>query len=183
MARWTPTSKIGKHEHIGRRLFDEPMLVGTKNQKSFEGLDLRNFEDTRDKQTSLDRLGRTGVDNRIVRYLQPLAEAASLKFIHPKSFNGWAVLSAHRLENPPKGKHTFPVVSSPITGTELDENIYHAHVVRPDSIDDYYTMALYLRALFTKYGNVHPIARESRLSLWFPGLGEWLLRQIKQLFV
>jgi len=171
MARWTPTSKIENHEHIGRRLFDEPMLVGTKNLKSFDGLNLRNFEDTRGKQISLDRLGRSGVEKRIVRYLQPLAEAASLKFIPPKSFNGWAVLAAKYLENPPIGDFKFPAVPSPTTEEESEENIYHAHVLTPDTMD-HLTMALYLRHLFSKYGKVHPIESDCRLPLWFSEMVE-----------
>jgi hypothetical protein len=155
MARWNPQSEdpVGKNEHVGRRLFNEPLLVGAQNHSHFAGLDLRNFEETRDREFSLDRLGRSGVENVVVRYLRPRADAAGEKFTPPKPINGWAVLRVRQLENPPKGSLGLAVIASPITGIEVNENIYHAHVVLPQSPDHYF-MALHLRNLFSTYGEM-----------------------------
>lgn len=60
MARRNPPSKVGPNEQIGRRLFDEPMLTGVTGQPSSSGIQLYHFEDTRDREVSLDRLGARG---------------------------------------------------------------------------------------------------------------------------
>jgi hypothetical protein len=64
--KWDPkTDPVGKNERIGRRLYDEPMLMGAHDQPSFKGLDYRHFEETReDKELSLDRLGCTGIEKK-----------------------------------------------------------------------------------------------------------------------
>ena len=67
MARkWNPrTDPVGRNEPIGRRLFDEPMLMGAQDQPSFKGLDYRHFEVTpNDRELSLDRLGCTGIEKK-----------------------------------------------------------------------------------------------------------------------
>ncbi len=153
MARWQPQpdQPVGPNEHIGRRLFDEPMLAGAQDQPSFAGLDFRHFEETRDPEVSLDRLGQSGIDKAVVRYLRPRADKAGTTFRPPKAFNGWAVVRARLLSNPPHGP-AVPVIASPIPGQGLDENIYHAHVATPDHFD-HYSMALHLRHLFTSPGS------------------------------
>jgi hypothetical protein len=180
MARWNPRSNdpVGQNEHVGRRLFNEPLLVGVQNQSHFAGLDLRNFEETRDREFSVDRLGRSGIENVVVRYLRPRADAAGEKFTPPKPFNGWAVLRVRQLENPPKGSLGLAVIASPITGIDLNENIYHAHVVLPQSPDHYF-MALHLRNLFSTYGEIKPAEMvgppQSRFLRFVPvWLGRWL---------
>lgn len=183
MARWTPDSNIGKHENIGRRLFDEPMLVGSENKKPFQGLDLRHFEEKRDGQVSLDRLGRTSIEKAAVRYLIPRATAASLKFKPPKLFNGWAVVQAHYIESSPAGVYALPIVYSPVMEDELEElekNIFHVHVVTPDGVD-HYSMALHLRHLFTKYGDVHSIKSEGERQSLLLEWKQWLFNQNKRL--
>jgi hypothetical protein len=96
MARYPPT-KVGSNEQIGRRLFDEPMLQGVTGQPSFSGIQLYHFEERRDYEVSLDRLGASGIDRKVSKYLLPRAEAAGRKFAKPKHFDGWAVVSAkHR---------------------------------------------------------------------------------------
>lgn len=94
MALWhpDPSKPIGRAEHVGRRLFDEPQLAGSVGQKTYGRLDLRNFEETRGDEFSLDRLGHTGFDKRVAKYLQPLAEGAGRKFRVAKKFDGWAVV-------------------------------------------------------------------------------------------
>jgi hypothetical protein len=154
MARWTPphNDPIGSNEHIGRRLFDEPLLVGAADQPEFAGLSLRHFENS-DREYSLDRLGLSSVDAAVVHYLRPRATEAGNRFRKPKSFNGWAVIRAARLTNPPKGKNV-DLVPSPEHGEGLKENVFHAHALRPENQDDY-SFALHLRHLFTSYGKVH----------------------------
>jgi hypothetical protein len=164
MARWTPPDKIENNEHVGRRLFDEPLLIGAQDQKPFKGLDLRHFEEKRDRETSLDRLGRSNVERAVINYLLPRAESAATQFKPEKIFNGWAYLKAKDLMFPPKGiKYSSQVVASPISEKDLAENIYHAHIVMPDDVD-HYSMALHLRNIFCSYGSVHNIENKGSLS-------------------
>jgi hypothetical protein len=127
---------------LGRRLFDEPLLAGALDQKPFAGLPFSHFEERRDGEVSLDRLGQSSVDRRVINYLRPLANQAAASFQTPKQFNGWSVLRAHFLTKPPRGE-AVTVIPSPITGSENVANIYHAHV-SPGSKDRYF-MALHLR--------------------------------------
>lgn len=179
MARWKPESDkpVGPNEHVGRRLFAEPMLVGAQSQRPFAGLDLRNFEEKRDLEFSLDRLGRSSVENAVVNYLRPRAVTAGKKLNPPRPFNGWAVLQARKLENPPVGSLKFPVKPSPIAGTDLSENIFHAHAVLPESFDSY-SIALQLRELFEAHGLMKPAGVMQQQS--------WIWRlvpaQIRRLF-
>jgi hypothetical protein len=69
MGRWTPQDKqpVGSNEHIGRRLFDEPKLFGATDQNPFDGLDLRNFEVTIDRELSVDRVGSSCCDTKVIK--------------------------------------------------------------------------------------------------------------------
>src|ERR1022692_3015608 len=100
---WTPQSDkpVGPNEHVGRRLFAEPSLVGAQGQKPIGRLNLRHFEEKRDGLVSLDRLGRTSIENSIVGYLRPRAERVGTTFRPPKAFNGWAVLTARKFGSTP----------------------------------------------------------------------------------
>jgi hypothetical protein len=163
MARWNPpVDRVDANEHVGRRLFEEPMLAGAQGQPKFEGLDLRNFEERRDREFSLDRLGRSSCDVQVLRYLRPRAESAGGDLIPIRAFSGWAVLRARQLENPPIGvAHygKFPVVPSPEAGEGLGENLYHAHILTPEL--DHYSVALHLRQLFAKYGSIKQSRRQT----------------------
>ena len=142
------------------------MLIAAQSQPRFAGLDLRNFEEKRDREFSLDRLGRSSVDNAVVGYLLPRSNAAGEAFRPAKAFNGWAVLRARQLENPPVGSDRYgrmPVIPSPQTGEGLSENLYHAHVVTPQV--DYYSLALHLRQLFARYGTVRQVRNETPSEL------------------
>ena len=160
MARWIPRSDevVGPNEHVGRRLFNEPMLAGAQDQKPFAGLDYRHFEEKRDGEVSLDRLGRSSVEKAVVEYLRPRACGAGTRFHPPKPFNGWIVLKARQFGKPPtaQSKYALSVNASPITGSDLDENIYHAHVSTPENVDAY-SMALHLRQLFATHGMPAPV--------------------------
>lgn len=162
--RWLPpTDRVGPNEHVGRRLFDEPLLAGAIDQQVFSGLLITHFEETRDADLSLDRLGKSGVDGRVMSYLLPRALDAGTRFHRPKRFDGWAVLRSTELGKPRQGRPLM-VVPSPILGNgneqadekDLTLNIYHAHVTKPDDMDAY-DMALHLKHLFTRYGQVHAV--------------------------
>jgi hypothetical protein len=167
MARWEPPANVGINEHVGRRLFDEPMLVGAAGQPSFSGLLLSHFEETRGDEYSLDRLGKSSVDKRVTSYLTPRADAAGLTFRKPKAFNGWAVLPARELVNARRAPRC-EVIASPIDEPEPNDNKYHAHVARPLDVDPLH-MAPHLRHLFTTYGKVEAVQRR-------PSHGGWLDR-------
>ena len=180
MATWIPPSdRVDGNEHLGRRLFDEPMLVGARDQKSFSGLDVRHFEETRGDEVSLDRLGRSSVDRSVARYLQPLAEAAGAAFHSPRDFDGWAVLPAQKLQKPTRAG-SLTVAPSP-----EPENPYHAHVDtrallpnEPPSLR-HYLIALHLRHLFVGPGSKMHLtqpARQRRPGSFFGRTREWISR-------
>lgn len=149
MARWKPQADvpIGAKEQVGRRLFDEPMLIGAADQPRYDGLDLRNFQETRDNEYSLDRLGKTGLDGAVVRYLKPRAIENGKSFQKPKGFNGWITVKAEALTTPPSGK-SIQLVASPVMASGLQENDFHAHAIRPADQEDL-MFALYLRHRFS----------------------------------
>jgi hypothetical protein len=167
MARWTPkyNDPVKLSEHVGRRLFDEPLLSGAPDQKRWEGLDLRHFIESReDRQFSLDRLGETGVNKRVVNYLLPRCSEAAKKFATPQRFDGWAYASVRSLlQGAPMVD--WEVVPSPVTGCELapsdtqwadnqlEQNLYHAHIPMPDGLDSY-DFGLKLRQKFVRHGDV-----------------------------
>jgi hypothetical protein len=157
MASWTPAADqpIGSNEHLGRRLFDEPLLAGGADQAPFNGLDLRNFQEKRDREYSLDRLGRSSVEPKVLTYLLPRATQAASKFRDPKRFDGWAVLRARELTKARVGANVW-IEPSPVAGRGFDENIYHAHALRPEDKEDY-SFALHLRHLFTAYGQIERV--------------------------
>ena len=169
MAKWTPPPVVGNNEHVGRRLFDEPMLAGAKEQPSFQGLLLSHFEETRGDEYSLDRLGNSGIDRRVVGYLRPRADAAGKTSRKPKRFDGWAALRAQELVQARKPP-TLSVISSPVVAPDPNDNIYHAHVCRPAATTPH-LMALHLRHLFSAYGNVERIRRRQ-----LPQSLAWLLK-------
>jgi hypothetical protein len=170
MARWAPnpTQPIGLNEHIGRRLFDEPLLAGALDQPAYRGLDLRNFQETRDSEYSFDRLGRSSIEPAVRAYLEPRAHHAGTKFHRPKTFNGWAFVRARELVNAKRG-NAIAIFPSAESGSGLDANEYHGHAARPASQSDY-EFALHLRNLFTSYGDVELVERPT----WQVWLWHWL---------
>lgn len=62
-------------------MFDEPMLAGSAGQPSYTGLLLTHFEETRGDDYSIDRLGRSSIDKRVVNYVKPRAEAAGRSLV------------------------------------------------------------------------------------------------------
>lgn len=155
--KWNPeTDPVHKNEAIGRRLFNEPMLMGAGQQPSFQGLLVNHFEETRgDRELSLDRLGATGIVKTVKRYLIPRAELAATKFRPPKTFNGWAVVSAKFLEQGVDDLKFTVTASSQYDGPGLETNIYHAHSELPAGVTSM-SIALHLRHIFTKNGSIEP---------------------------
>lgn len=146
MATWRPPlSSVGPYEKIGRRLFDEPMLKGAAGQPSFSRLKISHFEE-RGNEVSLDRLGATGIDGKVKKYLVPRAVAHGQTFAKPQRFDGWAVVSAKELTKVRQGLG-LPVIASPVNNPEPKDNIYHAHIVRPESYTSL-LMATYLSYIF-----------------------------------
>lgn len=167
MPRWEPkdNERVGVGENVGRRLFDEPKLSGAPDQKPFKGLDLRNFEESRDREFSIDRLGKSSVDKAVIKYLKPRAEHhGSTKFKKARRFDGWAHISARKLCD---GKQ-WAIYSSPVREIEVDgapmpwvdgdlaQNKYHAHVLMPDAMESD-LFAYEIREHFEKFGDVYRI--------------------------
>lgn len=157
MARWVPDSQINQSEHIGRRLFDEPMLFGAFDQHSYNGLGLWNFQETRGREFSVDRMGKTSCDGKVVKYLEPRAENHGAKFNKPKEFCGWVCIRASKLLRPDTGTplelHPSPVPEGNLEWLEenLEQNRYHAHILMTENVDSE-SFALRIRHLLTKPG-------------------------------
>src|SRR5262249_18203316 len=128
MPRWIPGANgpIGPNEPVARHLFDEPQLAGAGDQPPLIPLlDIRNFQETRGAEYSLDRLGRTGIERNVRVYLLERAIHAGTRFHPQRSFDGWAVVRARHLQ---PSQYIASLVASPVRGDGLDENPYHAHV-------------------------------------------------------
>jgi hypothetical protein len=163
MARWQPKNKIGPGIYVGRRLFDEPRLSGAADQDPLKGLDLRNFEIRNDREFSLDLVGDSVCNQKVIRYLEPRAADAGGKFHHPRTFHGWLIVAARMLQMP-EPRMTLVVWRSPVRGPgvdgaeaawsddNLDQNFYHAHVGVPDEIASGY-FAFVAREIFAKGEN------------------------------
>jgi hypothetical protein len=172
MPPWAPPKdKVGDNESVGRRLFDEPKLIGAGGQPDFKGLLLSHFEEGRDDEYSLDRLGQTSVDRRVVNYLTQRATAHGRTFKKQKSFGGWATIKARSLANSPRPPR-LPPTPSPIDDPSPADNMYHAHVLKPSGMEPH-LMALHLRYLFESFGDVHAVR-----DLENPGV----LTQLSQMF-
>lgn len=167
-------------ERVGRRFFDEPMLRGTEGQPSFSGIELHHFQDRRSREISLDRLGATGVDKRVLQDLKLRAEAAGRARQKPVRFEGWLHVAAKELAQA-RHEPKHPVIASPVDECEPNDNSYHAHVVRPETMNDH-LMALQLRHIFSRYGGVERNDQVGTIRKgWTDMLVERLARVIKSL--
>jgi hypothetical protein len=180
MALWKPnTAEIGPNEHIGRRLFDRPQLIGALDQKPRHRLRLDHFLEKRDGgETSLDRMGESCVNKGVRTYLAQRAIKSAGKFREPRQFNGWTVIHIRILRKPPHGA-PVSVVPSPKTTAELDEldkNIYHAHAL-PEG-RNYNEMAFQLFWLFSEHGSTeyykHELSWRERWVLIRARFRDWL---------
>jgi hypothetical protein len=166
MAKWQPPSSVGKNEQVGRRLFDQPVLVGAVDKTPLR-LTIQHFEDSRG-EVSLDRLGQTGIDQRVVRELAPIATAAAGSFRPAKAFHGWRAVKADVLQASSRGVPTS-LVASPISEESATAhgqipNKYHAHIVCDVSEPRAYLTALHLRELFEKKGQHVNVPEEGERS-------------------
>jgi hypothetical protein len=174
MARWTPADNeaVAPNEHIARRLFDEPKLSGAPDQKPFHGLLVTNFEETRaGGEFSVDRLGRSNVENAVVRYLAPRAHAAGRKFTKHKAFDGWYVAPARKISPPfvwplnsPDRGASPAQAGFPWSDADLEHNRFHAHIQMPSgvSVRDF---ALQIREQFLAHGKAYPISQRRRMKV------------------
>jgi hypothetical protein len=164
MALWNPSDAVGRNEHIGRRLFERQELAGALDQnRPAKTFDLYHFEEHRDREVSLDRLGASSVDRKVCSYLKPRAHESSSLFKEPRSFMGWAVVRAQHLEKPDKGP-SLPVIASPIPGNgdDLAANRYHAHVEMPAAFDSFhhYLTAMHLKTIFERHYHFESISKK-----------------------
>jgi hypothetical protein len=162
MPLWKPPNdQIGHAEVIGRRLFDEPTLAGAGDQAPIK-LDLRHFEDTRNDDFSVDRIGRGIIEQKVIEVLVPLARASQRK-----SFNGWVTLRADKFRGS-KNKPSLSVYPDPIPG-----NAFHARIdtrgVAASDPHHHYLVALALQHIFSK-GTIHHIqdkGQDYSVWMWF----------------
>jgi hypothetical protein len=71
MARWSPPSNVGLSEVIGRRLFEDSKLNGVEGNPPFDGIQLNHFIEKRDREVSMDRLGRANIEKSVKTFLVP----------------------------------------------------------------------------------------------------------------
>jgi len=154
MALWDPSrdTKIGDVEHLGRRRFKRPQLIGFSDQAQKHELTYLDFLDSRDPNLSVDRLGKNGVDSKVKDRLRNLA-AVNAEARRPKvEFIGWASVQAKKFLNEAQ-KVGYSIKPDPIPGTLEEQNEFHAVISCPAHIDRTH-VALYLYHLFTKHGDV-----------------------------
>lgn len=160
-----PSHPVGQSEKIGRRIWDAPQLRGAKDQPPMGSVDIENFREKRSPEVSLDRLGRTGIERRVLEYLQPRCESHANGFKPRRTFDGWAVIKAKDLTNKWKDIPKWELSVSPVAeedGKELSGNRYHAHARChgvDHSEDNGLTVALQLRHLYERFGELHPTNR------------------------
>jgi hypothetical protein len=177
MPLWKPSASFGPNEQLGRRLFDEPMLSGARDQKRAPRLELVHFEEERGEEYSLDRLGRTGVEKQVVRYLVPRCECHGKTLKPQKRIDGWATIKVKDLTQPPLGPK-FPawtLVYDPVQGVPPNDNAFHAHGIPPTGVSSV-VAAFHLRHHFEKKGKIFDtngveidfdiLNAMPRLSLW-----------------
>jgi|GEM_PF-2395430 len=177
MALWTPdATAVAKNEFVGRRLFERQGLKGAQDQqRPADTYEIYHFEETRDGEVSLDRLGKTSVDGKVKNYLNPRSHYAAT-LLHKKEFLGWAVTQAKAIQSPP---NSYTISPSPIAaqdggpvtdkGESLTENKFHAHVAIPDRLTPY-EMAVILAHIFEKdyrFENAAPAASAQKSEGWF----------------
>jgi hypothetical protein len=154
MAPWDPSrdAKIGDVEHLGRRRFKRAQLVGFTDQPPKHSLTYVDFLDERDPNLSVDRLGKNGIDRRVIDLIRPLAAVNAEKRRPRMVFLGWAAVQAKKFLNEAE-KIGYSIKPDPIRGTQSDDNEFHAVISCPIELDRTH-VALYVWHLFVKYGAV-----------------------------
>ncbi|WP_337660334.1 hypothetical protein [Anderseniella sp. Alg231-50] len=133
-----------------------------KNQTSYNGIELHHSTEKRDKEFSLDRLGRIGIEKKVVRFVSQRAFAAGGKFDKPREFNGWAVVRVSELLKA-RQQPKLLLVSSPVKNPEPDDNPYHAHAIITQDMTPHLA-ALHLRHIFTKHGCIEEVSNKIEKS-------------------
>lgn len=157
-----------------------PGLKGAADQKPAVGFEVYHFEETRpDDDVSVDRLGRTSVERAVIGYLKPRVAIAAASFREPRVFSGWAMVRARHIRQPTRGKPLI-LIASPVESIEGQPdsgNRFHAHIERPQGIDNAYWSALIIREIFNRDGSV--VARPPKVA-WtlFVRWIKWQLRLI-----
>lgn len=136
-------------------MFEEPLLRGAVKQPSFSGIQINHFLEKRGREISLDRMGQSSLDRKVMRFLESRARAHGQNFAKPQEFNGWVRVAAKEITQPrgPGAQNAMPIIPSPIDEPEPNDNPYHAHIERPEALDAY-VAALHLRHVFTTNGVV-----------------------------
>jgi|SRR5450759_122283 hypothetical protein len=157
MALWKPNETVGKNESIGRRLFQRQGLKGAKDQKRPDRtFELYHFEENRDREVSIDRLGATSIDRKVKVYLNPRGHHAAAR-LHKSDFQGWAATKAKELQSPAQGS-PLEILSLPIAaqdGDELSENSFHGRILTPERYDSH-DMAIRLKYIFERNYHLEP---------------------------
>lgn len=99
--------RIADKEYIGRRLAAKTGLVGAIDQiRTARSFDLRDFQERRPPhELSLDWLGRTGLDSKVLRSLGDQAATMFSGQKPPRRFAGWVYLQAVKIT---KAHKDFP---------------------------------------------------------------------------
>ena len=97
---WTPDrDEVKPSETIGRRVFGKGWLAGPGAKVPQGFFKLTVFMEKRpEDDLSFDRLGETGVDKRVTRFLTPLGADHGQTLAPPKEFSGWAAIPMARLD-------------------------------------------------------------------------------------
>lgn len=175
MAQWDPSrdAKIGDVEHLGRRRFKRAQLVGFADQAPKQSLTYVDFLDERDPNLSVDRLGKNGVDPKVIDLILPLASANAEKRRPKMVFLGWATVQVKKFLNEAQ-KNGYSIKPDPIRGTHSDDNEFHAVISCPVELDRTH-VALYIWHLFVKHGaTIDADAVPARNLL--RAIADWFLR-------
>lgn len=154
---------IADKEYVGRRLAARPALVGAADQaRQTKRFDLRDFEEKRPPhELSLDWLGKTSVEPKVARELEPQAKRMFAAQTPTRNFAGWVYLQAAKLS---KGHRDLPcgVIAAPEKPGQPDDpdhNPYHVIVRASPKFGHPYLVAQHLYFQFLNNGKLHLVPR------------------------
>jgi len=149
-----PDAPVATNERIGRRIFGGAELRGASDQPNLAWLKATHFHEKRAPIVSVDRLGKTGVDKQVTRYLSPRCGFAATRLRERKPFAGWAHVQAKALMAPVKGQSISisPAEVKQEGEQPFTDNPYHAHIIRPQPFEHFedpaWMMAVFLQTIF-----------------------------------
>jgi hypothetical protein len=179
---------IGDKEYVGRRLVAKKGLAGAMDQaRDRKPFDLRDFDEPRPPfELSLDWLGKTSVEPKVVRDLAGQAQYMFASRKPPQAFAGWVYLQAAKISRGHKDL-PCPVVSSPEfpedPGNPL-HNPYHAIVRASEKFGHPYLIAQHLYLQFFAHGKVYSVPHftlSQRAVAWLFGCWKRIQAAIKRL--